>query len=286
MVFLNIVQANCLKIVSNQLIFYMFEQITKLLKMKQLFFLILPFLLASFASHQGNINNSHTRTGENYTYVDLAVGYSKATYVLGIGGLNKDMLFAEAYRNMRMTYPLKPNQTLENLVVNSKRTWVGPVLKHEVITIADVIAWDNDLQINYEDQYLNQFSKNKILSTNEFKLNDQLLMLDQKEIYSVRIVSLSDKNAVVFYIDKEGDFQLKKLNLSKLYWGEDANKQYNNFKVGDTVIFKKPVQQEFEEHEAFVRGLNQQKLIVFIQGLGLHSLEYDDIKKPDKKTEK
>ncbi|WP_462280032.1 DUF6567 family protein [Salinivirga cyanobacteriivorans] len=253
--------------------------------MKQLFFLILPFLLASCASHHGNINNTHTQTDENHTYVDLAVGYSKATYVFGIGGLNKDMLFAEAYRNMRMSYPLEPNQTLENLVVNSKRTRVGPVLKHEVITIADVVAWDNNLQIDYSDRYLNQFSKNKILSTNDFKLNDQVLMLDQKEIYSVRIVSLSDKNAVVFYIDKEGDFQLKKLNLSKLYWGEDANKQYNDYKVGDRVMFKKPVQQEFEEIESFIRGLNQQKLLVFIQGLGLRSLEYDDIKKPDKKLE-
>jgi len=280
------VQANCLKIAWSQFIFYMFEQITKLSKMKQLFFLILPFLLVSCASHHGNINNTHTRAGENHTYVDLAVGYSKATYIFGIGGLSKDMLFAEAYRNMRMSYPLKPNQTLENLVVNSKHTWVGPFLKHEVITIADVIAWDNDLHIVYADQYLNQFSRNKVLSTNEFKLNDQLLMLEQNKIYSVRVVSLSDKNAVVFYTDKGGDFQLKKIRLSNLFWGEDANKQYNNFKVGDTVIFKKPVQQKIEEIEAFIRGFNQQKLLVFIQGKGLHRVEYDDIKKPEKKMEK
>ena len=209
--------------------------------MKQLFIVLVLIALTSCATHRGNVISTTNATNQNHTYVDLAVGYSEATYIFGIGGLSKDMLFAEAYRNMRMAYPLEPNQTLENLVVNSKRTWVGPFLKHEVITLADVVEWEDDLQITYAKKYEHQFLENKTLSTEDISLNDKMMFLNNREVLTGRVVSLSDNKAIVFYFDALGHFQLKKLNHSKLFWGEDASKQYNNFKVGDTVIFKKYV---------------------------------------------
>ena len=53
----------------------------------------------------------------------------------------------------------------------------------------NVIGWENDLQIGYADQYLTQFSINKLLSINEIKLNDQQLIFEKDKTYPVRVVS-------------------------------------------------------------------------------------------------
>lgn len=79
----------------------------KINKMKHLFlFIAAAVLMAGCASHHGltaNLNNNTTQvtlSQANYTVTKRVQGQATATYVLGIGGLNREALVAEARANM------------------------------------------------------------------------------------------------------------------------------------------------------------------------------------------
>jgi hypothetical protein len=84
--------------------------------------LFITLLLTSCsAGHMGYMANSASLSSANFSYVKQNIkGESKATYVLGIGGLAKETLVNDAKQKMLLENPLKSNQALANLTVNFK----------------------------------------------------------------------------------------------------------------------------------------------------------------------
>ncbi len=116
--------------------------------MKQIFTIlsILYLLLQSscMSLHKGSIQQSSFLAKNNFKVVATIEGSSKATYVLFIGGNNKDGLVKEAKRNMYSYYTLEANQILTNITTDVKtRFFILPFLfmDRQVFVSADVVQF-------------------------------------------------------------------------------------------------------------------------------------------------
>lgn len=102
------------------------------------------YLLSSCAMHTGYITNSASLSSNNFKYVQRGVsGTAMATYVFGFGGLSKTALVDEAKKDLlKNSNQLNDNQTLVNLTVNWKNTFVFPfVITNRCTVAADVVEF-------------------------------------------------------------------------------------------------------------------------------------------------
>lgn len=91
--------------------------------MKQLTFFSLIIILFSscFAVHHGYLQSSAQLSSANYTMVKRSVqGKATTTIVLGIGGLSKEALVAEAKENLMREHKVTDKQLLANVSVDWK----------------------------------------------------------------------------------------------------------------------------------------------------------------------
>jgi hypothetical protein len=116
--------------------------------MKHLFtFSSILFLLmqsSCMSLHTGSMQQSSFLAKNNFKVVATIEGSSKATYVFGIGGNNKDGLVKEAKRNMYSYYTLEANQILTNITTDVKtRFFILPFLfmDRQVFVSADVVQF-------------------------------------------------------------------------------------------------------------------------------------------------
>ena len=84
--------------------------------------LSITVMLTSCASAlTGTMSSSASLSDKNFSYAQQNVqGKAQATYVLGIGGMNREAIVNEAKQNMLANTPLKSNQALANLSVDFK----------------------------------------------------------------------------------------------------------------------------------------------------------------------
>ncbi len=106
-------------------------------------FTIAIFISSCAAFHSGYMTNSAALSSANFSYVKQNIkGQSTATYVLGIGGLEKVTLVDNAKQQMLATNPLKSNQALANLTVNFKYSFYFGVFSSVNCTVtADVVEF-------------------------------------------------------------------------------------------------------------------------------------------------
>lgn len=93
----------------------------------------------------GYMNNSAALSSDNFSYVkqDLQ-GMSQATYILGIGGMNREAIVDEAKQNMLENYQLKDGQTLANTTVNFKfSNFLGIVATTKCYVTADIVEFED-----------------------------------------------------------------------------------------------------------------------------------------------
>lgn len=91
----------------------------------------------------GFMNNSASLSSNNYSYVkrDLQ-GKSQATYVLGIGGMNREAIVDEAKQNMLENHTLQDAQTLANTTVNFKySSFLGIISTTKCYVTADIVEF-------------------------------------------------------------------------------------------------------------------------------------------------
>jgi co-chaperonin GroES (HSP10) len=232
---------------------------------------LIAFFVQSCAVHYGSMESSIDNSNQKYEYVDIAFGYSKVTYFMGIGGLGKDMLAAEAVRNMRMSFPLETNQTIENIVLNYKTIWIGPFMKMEAMAMADVIEWAEDCNVTFSKKHKELMSRNKVVEYSNFKISDQIAVFDGRDVNSGRIVSLNKKNAMIFFIDYKGRYQMKKAGIKAIYWTDDRASDSNDFKVGDVVAYstKAPKGIDYDHRKGVIICMNDYFAIVNTNGNNL-----------------
>jgi len=87
--------------------------------------------------------------GTPYKISGEATGFAKASYFLGIGGLNKVQLVQNAKEDMYSSNPLKENEVYANVSLNFKSSFFIIYYKREVFITADVISKKRD------DEYFN-----------------------------------------------------------------------------------------------------------------------------------
>ena len=116
--------------------------------MKKIIFrnLLFASIIVSFGScafHTGMIQNSAVIQSNNFNCVKRNVSGTSAThYILGIGGLSKDELVAEAKQNLMTQNKIKDNQTLVNITIGWKRTIIYPlVISNRCTMTADNIEY-------------------------------------------------------------------------------------------------------------------------------------------------
>jgi hypothetical protein len=109
-----------------------------------LFISIISVLTGCVALHQGSMSGSASLSSPNFLYTSQNLtGEAKATYVLGIGGVSRQSLVAEAKRAMLINNPLRNNQALTNLAVSYKTTgYIGFIVATVKCTVtADVVEF-------------------------------------------------------------------------------------------------------------------------------------------------
>ena len=92
----------------------------------------------------GNLQGSAALNQSNFSYVKKDIkGSSTATYIFGIGGMNRQAIAAEAKENLLKENPLKDNQALANITVNFKASSIlGIIYQTTKCTItADIVEF-------------------------------------------------------------------------------------------------------------------------------------------------
>lgn len=98
-----------------------------------------------FSLHSGAYVSSVSLTQPNYKYIKPVSGTVQATYVIGLGGLNKNKLMSEAKEKMYANAKLQINQDIANVVLSEKVTSLFlPVLTKEITLTGDIIEWTNE----------------------------------------------------------------------------------------------------------------------------------------------
>lgn len=116
----------------------------KKLILKSAFIVSLSLLLTSCAAGlSGTMSGSAALNSANFSYSQKNVqGESKATYVFGIGGMNREAIVNEAKEKMLENTPLKDNQALANLSVDFKySSFLGIVNTVKCYVSADIVEF-------------------------------------------------------------------------------------------------------------------------------------------------
>lgn len=198
--------------------------------MKLLFFVSIAFLISSCAAfHSGELTLSTNHAP--VVHKDIAIGVSKATKILGLGGSSKDALVFEARQKMIRNRPLVNAEQFNNVSVDIKNTFYLGVQVTKVTIIADVVEPKDSLSQNsYSELYLK-----KSLSQNHnidelFSIGDSVLFNRKKSAELISFEGEIDSKARIKYYTKNGDTRTKIIKLNNLY---AIIPSYNEYKLGD-----------------------------------------------------
>ncbi|MFC5412433.1 DUF6567 family protein [Larkinella bovis] len=111
-------------------------------KLSFLLFVILSVLFQSCAFHYGALSDSASLSYPNFTIVRSNIqGSAKTLKVVGLGGLARNAIVADAKKNLLAKYPLKENQALANVSVDFKTSLLFIVQTKTCIVTADIVEF-------------------------------------------------------------------------------------------------------------------------------------------------
>lgn len=239
--------------------------------------LLLVVACSSCAFHTGMISPG-VQYHQKQKLADIAVGYSKASYFLGLGGLKKDALVNDAKYKLYLSSKLKPGQALENITLNIKTTCIGPYRKREVIVVADVTEGDSLYGMSFSKEYIDMISAIKKKPGNFFLLNDKILFLQKTTLGHGKIIDYNSRNARVFYINSSGSLQVKKMPLSNIFKKDSiaVSQQTYGYSIGDKVSVEiKQNNQPVVSMKSTIIGLNETHALLS----ALVKVKYRELKK-------
>ena len=115
----------------------------KKFSIKSMTLLFITMLISSCASFYGSgMTGSANLSSNNFKYVETGViGKSSVTRILGIGGLNKNALVAEAKSQILKKTPLQDGQALANISVDFKYSYIFIASTTTCTVSADIVAF-------------------------------------------------------------------------------------------------------------------------------------------------
>ena len=111
------------------------------MKKVYLLFVVLTTILSGCAMHNGYINNSVALSSNNYIIKGQASGAATATYIFGLGGLDRTAMVAEAKKDMMYNFPLREGEAYANTSVVWKNSFIFFVKTSKVTISADIIKF-------------------------------------------------------------------------------------------------------------------------------------------------
>lgn len=236
-------------------------------------------LLSSCAFHSGMISSSQLGSKTYYQYEDISVGYAKATYFLGIGGLRKDALLNDAKRNLYLSYPLKPNQVFDNLTLDTKTTYILPFSKVEMILVADVVELDSGHQISMRDGYRKVLTQSAKSSKDYLSNYEPVLLLENGKAYNGRVVGINKRKATVFYVNAEGLIRVGNRNYNDVY--KIGNLESLQTKIGVELGVERnfSLQRSNKSNynlQGIVIGVNKARILIKTQS-GIQTIRLEEI---------
>ena len=101
----------------------------------------------SCAVYSGSITGGANLQTNNFTYVASDVqGTAKTTYILGIGGLAKSALVAEAKKDLSKNHPLKAGQAYTNFILDFRNSALPIVTGYKCTVTADIVEFTGSPQ--------------------------------------------------------------------------------------------------------------------------------------------
>ena len=160
----------------------------------------------------------------------VAVGYSKAEYFLGIGGLSKGALVNDARRNLMMNEGLE-GKYIANMVVDFKQTWVWPYKKREVTIIADVVEVEGS-ELARSEKYKRIINGYREMDST-FNIGTEIISIyssRSSELYKGKIAQImpDDITLVIFHDDR---IQTKKIDKKYVFIKKTPEEIKNALKI-------------------------------------------------------
>lgn len=186
--------------------------------------LVFLSLTGCIAFHEGTMSNSGYLSSNNFRYVKTGIsGMSQATYVLGIGGMRRYSLVAEAKQNMLIYYPLSDNQAIVNSTVSYKHSYFlgNLVVTVKCVVSADIVEFLSNNDHSPNGQVDNDYAIHN--SNNDFAIN----INDSAFIFNKVIADqLSDEEKNIYLTKTKGNIKFV------------AYSDFSNVNIDDIVAFK------------------------------------------------
>ncbi len=140
--------------------------------MKKTFIFSLFIFFSSCTTHRGLVLEQGPILQDERIIKSPAIGYSKATYFLGLGKKGRNSIIYDA-KNELYNCRLNEKEVFENLTIDIKTTFFLFYIKKEVFILADVVEYPNSNLNNINDHLLwfNRMPNEKIyaIDKNEIK---------------------------------------------------------------------------------------------------------------------
>jgi hypothetical protein len=148
------------------------------LNIKKTIAITLLVVFQSCAFHSGYMSNSASLSTNNFKYVKYhAQGTATANYFFGLGGNEKMALVNEAKKNLLENNPLSPNQTLVNITVNWKQSFIFFVFTTRCVVAADIVEFNSSKE-TVENNQSNETLDSETKVDKNVEVSDVIFMKD------------------------------------------------------------------------------------------------------------
>ena len=225
--------------------------------MKRIFLaVILIFLIASCATHQGTINMS--AIDKNIIYQRTAIGISQSHRVLGIGGLTRDALIYEAKKELYKNFPIQANEAYMNFILDIKKSHFILYSQTKITITADIVDLTGDSVTQpFSKNYINQLENSDLYKPKFFEIGDSIIFdIDKKGV----IISFPrDKYVTIQYITQKGTLQMKNMSVYDIY---TCKKNYGKYKIGDIFIYEIMINKELVSKAWEIVAIGENSLMI------------------------
>jgi len=158
-------------------------------------------IISSCAFHNGYIYNSVSLNQPNFSYIKTNIsGEASTTHFLGIGGLERQAIVAEAKQKMLAENPLKQNQSLANVTIDWKTEFYFVVIKKTCTVTADIVEFN-------KTGFVEEKSPSKtgeVKNNKPFKVGDKVIFKDAFKSITGVISNIDGEYYFIAYQNKKG----------------------------------------------------------------------------------
>lgn len=214
------------------------------------------FVLSSCAVHTGMMTSSASLSNPNFSVVNIMSGSASAHYFLGIGGLNKAGLLAEARKNLFQSSALRKGQVLANLSVDYKTAFYLIYWQTTATITADLVEFNDsnvvssNVSTDKPEEKPTQSnpalvlkeSPNKDVYAYDFKPKEEVMISSFGKFYIGQVEAINSKKAFVSHFLRDGLPATTEKSINSVFKLTDDKEFGKDYKctVGTKLLVQKP----------------------------------------------